>query len=137
MGSMSVATLAPRTEPALDALGRLETLCDRGSLELIRAEVLSGSMGEKARPGDGVLAGAGVVRDALGEDVSADQLGGTRVHERNGVCHFVAPTGSGAAYLARELLGYLPRHRDARPPVLPARPPLGYDPSSPVPSDPR
>src|SRR5207253_1390522 len=83
------------------------------------------------------LTGPGVVRDALGEDVSADQLGGTRVHERNGVCHFVAPTDSGAAYLARELLGYLPRHRDARPLVLPARPPLGYDPSSPVPSDPR
>ena len=40
-----------------------------------------------------------------------------------------------AAYLARELLGYLPRHRDARPPVLPARPPLGHDPSDAVPAD--
>ena len=38
------------------------------------------------------LTGPGVVREALGEDVTADQLGGTRVHERNGVCHFVAPT---------------------------------------------
>ncbi|HET6865449.1 MAG TPA: acyl-CoA carboxylase subunit beta [Solirubrobacteraceae bacterium] len=253
---MSV-TLAPRPSPEstqtapLGALGRLETLCDPGSLELIRSDVLSAPMGEKARPGDGVLGGAGtidgrpvfcyaqdqsyaggslgeqhagtivrvleladrakapvvgfvssggarmqegvaalggygrifhrivklsgrvpqvsiitglsagggayspaltdwvvmteessmfltgpgVVREALGEDVTAAQLGGTRVHERNGVCHFVAPTDANAAYLARELLGYLPRHRDARPPVLPARPPLGYDPSDPVPED--
>jgi acetyl-CoA carboxylase carboxyltransferase component len=246
------ATLAPhpRTD-ALDALGRLETLCDPGSLELIRTEVISSPMGEKARAGDGVLAGAGtidgrpvfcyaqdstfaggslgeqhantivrvleladrarapvvgfvssggarmqegvaalggygrifhrivklsgrvpqvsivtglsagggayspaltdwvvmteessmfltgpgVVREALGEDVTAAQLGGTRVHERNGVCHFVAPTDSSAGYLARELLGYLPRHREAAAPVKPPREPLGYDPSDPVPAD--
>ena len=36
------------------------------------------------------LTGPGVVREALGEDVTSEQLGGTRVHERNGVCHFVA-----------------------------------------------
>ena len=248
------ATLTPRASRAqttLDPFERLETLCDPGTLELIRSEVISGAMGEKARAGDGVVAGAGlidgrpmfcyaqdssyaggslgeqhansivrvleladkakapvvgfvssggarmqegvaalsgygrifhrtvklsgrvpqvsiitglsagggayspaltdwvvmteqssmfltgpsVVRDALGEDVTADQLGGTRVHERNGVCHFVAPTDMNAAYLARELLGYLPRHRDARPPVLPVRPPLGHDPSDPVPAD--
>jgi acetyl-CoA carboxylase carboxyltransferase component len=83
------------------------------------------------------LTGPGVVRDALGEDVTAAQLGGTRVHERNGVCHFVAPTDVNAAYLARELLGYLPRHRGASPPLLPARPPLGHDPSAVVPQDQR
>jgi acetyl-CoA carboxylase carboxyltransferase component len=247
----------PRTEtaaePALDALGRLETLCDPGTLDLIRTDVRSSAMGDKARPGDGALAGAGlidgrqvfcyaqdqtfaggslgeqhantivrvleladkarapvvgfvssggarmqegvaalggygrifhrivklsgrvpqvsivtgssagggayspaltdwvvmseqssmfltgpgVVREALGEDVTAQQLGGTRVHERNGVCHFVAPTDANAAYLARELLGYLPRHRDAAPPIAPAREPLPYDPSDPVPVDPR
>ncbi|MGN6869105.1 MAG: acyl-CoA carboxylase subunit beta [Solirubrobacteraceae bacterium] len=250
---MSV-TLAPspRTETtSLDPLGRLETLCDPGSLELIRTDVISTDMGEKARPGDGVLAGAGtidgrpvfcyaqdqsyaggslgeqhantivrvleladrakapvvgfvssggarmqegvaalggygrifhrivklsgrvpqvsivtglsagggayspaltdwvvmteessmfltgpgVVREALGEDVTAAQLGGIRVHERNGVCHFVAPTDSSAAYLARELLGYLPRHRDAGVPTTPPREPLAYDPSEPVPAD--
>ena len=221
---MSV-TLAPTTETPLNPIERLETLCDPGTLELIRSEVISPTMGEKARAGDGVVAGAGlidgrpvfcyaqdstyaggslgeqhantivrvleladkarapvvgfvssggarmqegvaalggygrifhrivklsgrvpqisiitglsagggayspaltdwvvmteqssmfltgpgVVRDALGEDVTADELGGTRVHERNGVCHFVAPTDVDAAYLARELLGYLPR----------------------------
>ena len=252
---MSV-TLAPtpKTDTGpLDPLGRLETLCDHGSLELIRSDVLSASMGDKARPGDGALAGAGmidgrpvfcyaqdqsyaggslgeqhantivrvleladrakapvvgfvssggarmqegvaalggygrifhrivklsgrvpqvsivtgssagggayspaltdwvvmteessmfltgpgVVREAMGEDVTAAQLGGIKVHERNGVCHFVAPTDSSAAYLARELLGYLPRHRDAALPIAPPRPPLGFDPSAPVPPDPR
>jgi acetyl-CoA carboxylase carboxyltransferase component len=83
------------------------------------------------------LTGPGVVREALGEDVTAEQLGGTRVHERNGVCHFVAPTDANAAYLARELLGYLPAHRDAAPPVWPTCEPLPYDPSDPVPADPR
>jgi acetyl-CoA carboxylase carboxyltransferase component len=256
---VSATVVSPSTRPEsasecqLDALGRLETLCDPGSLELIRTDVLSPAMGDKVRPGDGVLGGAGlidghpvfcyaqdptfaggslgeqhantivrvleladkarspvvgfissggarmqegvaalggygrifhrivklsgrvpqvsivtgssagggayspaltdwvvmseqssmfltgpgIVREALGEDVTAEQLGGTRVHERNGVCHFVTPTDANAAYLARELLGYLPRHRGAAPPVVPVREPLGYDPSDPVPADPR
>jgi acetyl-CoA carboxylase carboxyltransferase component len=249
--SVTVAPTPKAESAALDPLGRLETLCDPGSLELIRSDVLSAPMGAKARPGDGVLAGAGtidgrpvfcyaqdqsyaggslgeqhagtivrvleladrrrapvvgfvssggarmqegvaalggygrifhrivklsgrvpqvsiitglsagggayspaltdwvvmteessmfltgpgVVREALGEQVTAAELGGTRVHERNGVCHFVAPTDASAAYLARDLLGYLPRHRDAAALVRPARPPLAYDPSDPVPSD--
>ncbi len=58
------------------------------------------------------LTGPGVVREALGEEVTAAELGGRRVHERNGVCHFVTPTDADAAELARELLGYLPSHRD-------------------------
>ena len=58
------------------------------------------------------LTGPVVVREALGEDVDAEQLGGTRVHERNGVCHFVADDDVDAARLARELLCYLPSHRD-------------------------
>jgi acetyl-CoA carboxylase carboxyltransferase component len=249
---VSVA-LAPVVEAPLGALDRLEALCDRGSLEVIRSEVLSGPMGERARPGDGVVAGAGlldgrpvfcyaqdssfaggslgeqhantivrvlelagkarapvvgfvssggarmqegvaalggygrifhrivrlsgrvpqvsivtglsagggayspaltdwvvmagessmfltgpgVVREALGEEVGASELGGTRVHQRNGVCHFVAPTDVDAAYLARELLGYLPLHRGARAPLALSRPPVGRDPAASVPDDPR
>ena len=68
------------------------------------------------------LTGPGVVREALGEDVTAEQLGGTRVHERNGVCHFVAPTDVDAAHLARELLGYLPSRRGAPVPLRPRAP---------------
>jgi acetyl-CoA carboxylase carboxyltransferase component len=45
----------------LTPLERLEGLCDPGSLQLIRTEVLSPAMGEKARQGDGVLGGSGTV----------------------------------------------------------------------------
>ena len=66
------------------------------------------------------LTGPGVVREALGEVVDAEQLGGTRVHERNGVCHFVARTTATPRALARDLLGYLPSHRDDAAAARPA-----------------
>jgi acetyl-CoA carboxylase carboxyltransferase component len=53
------------------------------------------------------LTGPGVVREAIGEDVTSAELGGTRVHDRNGVCDLVAESDVDAARLARELLGYL------------------------------
>jgi acetyl-CoA carboxylase carboxyltransferase component len=250
---MSTLALAPRPQHQLSALERLELLCDPGSLEVIRSDVLSLPMGAKARPGDGVIGGSGlvegrpvfcyaqdptfaggslgeahantivrvleladrarapvvgfvssggarmqegvaalggygrvfhrtvrlsgrvpqisvitglsagggayspaltdfvvmtqessmfltgpaVVREALGEDVSAGQLGGTRVHERNGVCQFVSPSDLDAAYLARELLGYLPSHRDVPAPRVSARAPSGRDPGSIVPTEAR
>ena len=56
------------------------------------------------------LTGPGVVREVMGEDVGAAELGGTGVHERNGVCHFVAETDADAALLARDLLDHLPQH---------------------------
>jgi acetyl-CoA carboxylase carboxyltransferase component len=243
---VSIAAL-PRTDSVLTPLERLEALCDAGSLELIRSDVLSVEMGAKARPGDGVIGGAGlidrrpvfcyaqdsgyvggslgeqhantivrvleladrarapvvgfvssggarmqegvaalggygrifrrivsmsgrvpqvsvitglsagggayspaltdwvvmtaessmfltgpaVVRDALGEQVTAEQLGGTRVHERNGVCHFVAESDLDAAYLSRELLGYLTR------PATAPRPAPDADPAAHVPLEAR
>lgn len=48
-------------EDALTPLGRLELLCDPGSLEVIRSAVLSERTGGRARPGDGVVAGLGRV----------------------------------------------------------------------------
>ncbi len=251
---MSTLTLAaPPETRQLDARERLEVLCDPGTLQVIRSEVLSAPMGEKARAGDGVVGGAGlvdgrpvlcyaqdsryaggslgeqhantivrvleladrarapvvgfvasggarmqegvaalggygrifhrivglsgrvpqisiitglsagggayspaltdwtvmtedssmfltgpaVVRDALGEDVTAAELGGTRVHERNGVCHFVSPSDVDAAFLSRELLGYLPSHRSSAAPVLPSRPATGRDPAASVPAEAR
>jgi acetyl-CoA carboxylase carboxyltransferase component len=83
------------------------------------------------------LTGPGVVREALGEDVNAQQLGGTRVHERNGVCHFVAQDDLDAARLVRDLLGYLPSHSGATPPRAAREPADGRDPSAPVPDEPR
>ncbi len=80
------------------------------------------------------LTGPGVVREALGEAVTTEELGGKRVHERNGVCHFTRPTDVDAAYLARELLGYLPSHHGASAPSRPARAPIGDDPGACVPT---
>src|SRR4051794_41645079 len=45
----------------LSPVERLEALCDRGSLTLLRSDVRSRRMGEKSRAGDGVIAGAGRV----------------------------------------------------------------------------
>ncbi|HEY2770962.1 MAG TPA: acyl-CoA carboxylase subunit beta [Solirubrobacteraceae bacterium] len=245
--------LAQRPDTPLSPLERLDVLCDDGTLDVIRTEVTSGPMGERARPGDGVVGGAGlvdgrpvfcyaqdqafiggslgeahantivrvleladrarapvvgfvasggarmqegvaalggygrifhrivglsgrvpqitvlsglsagggayspaltdwvvmtedssmfltgpaVVRDALGEDVTASELGGTRVHERNGVCHFVSPTDVDAAFLARDLLGYLPSHRDLPVPTVETRPAPSRDPDATVPAEAR
>ena len=249
---MSLA-LAPRRDEPVTPLGRLEFLCDPGSLQLIRSDVRSLAMGERARAGDGVLGGSGliegrpvfcyaqdasfaggslgaahaetivrvldladrarapvvgfvssggarmqegtaalggygkifrqtvalsgrvpqisiisgvsagggayspaltdwvvmterssmfltgpgVVREVLGEEVDAEQLGGTRVHSRNGVCQLVARDDLDSARLARELLGYLPSHRDSPLPIAEPRPPGGRDPAVAVPSEPR
>ena len=83
------------------------------------------------------LTGPGVVKDALGEDVTAAQLGGHKVHERNGVTHFVAGTDYDAALLARDLLGYLPSHRDLPLPQTDPRPAGAADPSVHVPHEAR
>ena len=83
------------------------------------------------------LTGPGVVKEALGEDVTAAELGGHRVHERNGVCHFVAPDDTDAAGLARRLLGYLPSNNGAPLPVAPASGPGATDPAALVPISPR
>jgi acetyl-CoA carboxylase carboxyltransferase component len=83
------------------------------------------------------LTGPGIVREALGEEVGTAELGGTRVHQRNGVCHFVEPTDVDAAQLARRLLGYLPSHRDVPLADAPARPGTGRDPGACVPAQAR
>jgi acetyl-CoA carboxylase carboxyltransferase component len=53
------------------------------------------------------LTGPKIVLEAVGEAISSRELGGPRVHERNGVCNFVVDDAWGAAALVRELLWYL------------------------------
>jgi acetyl-CoA carboxylase carboxyltransferase component len=77
------------------------------------------------------LTGPGVVREVMGEDVSAAELGGVRVHERNGVCALRVPDAAAGALAARDLLGHLD------PGMRPSRPPLPGDPGRIVPSEPR
>jgi acetyl-CoA carboxylase carboxyltransferase component len=79
------------------------------------------------------LTGPRIVRQALGEDVGPAALGGVRVHERNGVCQFVADSEDGAIALTRALLGYLPQSAAERPLVIAAEPPPDADPGAVVP----
>lgn len=83
------------------------------------------------------LTGPAVVRDVTGEDIGARELGGRRVHERNGVCDLVAAGDSSAVDLARDLLGYLPQHAGGELPWSSAAPPERGDPGEPVPQSPR
>jgi acetyl-CoA carboxylase carboxyltransferase component len=244
---------ADPTEDAGGPLGRLEQLCDQGSLDVIRSSVLSTRIGARAQPGDGVIAGLGrvagrpiacyaqnakflggslgeaqadtidrllrlagrsrlpvvsiiesggarmqegtaalcgygrifrqnvllsgrvpqisviaglaagggcyspaltdfvvmtedaamfltgpaVVRDVAGEEVDTRELGGRRVHERNGVCDLVAPGERSAVDLARGLLGYLPQHAGGDLPQATATAPKLRDPGECVPHSPR
>jgi acetyl-CoA carboxylase carboxyltransferase component len=83
------------------------------------------------------LTGPAVVEEVMGETVSMDELGGTRVHSRNGVCDLVADDDRAAAGLARDLIAHLPQSAALSPdPILPEEP-LGGDPGEVVPGDPR
>ncbi len=83
------------------------------------------------------LTGPGVVREALGEDIEAPELGGPRVHERNGVCHLVERDEESAAARVRDLLSYLPSCAGERPPVGSAVEPELPDPGALVPAESR
>jgi methylmalonyl-CoA decarboxylase subunit alpha len=83
------------------------------------------------------LTGPGVVREALGEEVTAPALGGARVHERNGVCQFVASSEVEAVFLARDLLSYLPQSAAQPPPRRGGGTPAGPGSGLRVPDEPR
>jgi acetyl-CoA carboxylase carboxyltransferase component len=71
------------------------------------------------------LTGPGVVREVTGEQVDGTELGGPKVHERNGVCQLVADSDLDAAWLVRDLLDYLPQNATTRPHRWPAVEPSG------------
>jgi acetyl-CoA carboxylase carboxyltransferase component len=54
------------------------------------------------------LTGPGVVKSVLGEDVTADELGGPGVHGQSGVVDLTVPDEVGALRTAKRLLSYLP-----------------------------
>jgi acetyl-CoA carboxylase carboxyltransferase component len=84
------------------------------------------------------LTGPQIVYEALGERVSMEDLGGPRVHSRNGVCQLVAPDLPAAMSATRELLALLPqRFGDGPPPLAPSVPPSGMAPDASVPSEAR
>jgi acetyl-CoA carboxylase carboxyltransferase component len=83
------------------------------------------------------LTGPRVVKEALGEDATAQSLGGASVHERNGVCHFVARDDVDAVFRVREVLDYLPSNASSSGPNRTVVEPPNPDPSSVVPSEQR
>jgi methylmalonyl-CoA decarboxylase subunit alpha len=90
-----------------------------------------------ARDASMFLTGPGVVREVTGEQVEPEELGGPRVHSRNGVCQLVAASDAEAVALVRELLGFLPPRAGRGPRRARPRPPSGADPAAGVPSAPR
>jgi len=58
---LSNLALVPRTDEKLTPLQRLEALCDPGSLQLMRGDVVSRRMGDRTSPGDGVIGATGRV----------------------------------------------------------------------------
>src|SRR4051794_19557253 len=56
------------------------------------------------------LTGPAVVGEVMGEDVTAEELGGPQGDEGAGGCPMTAPTEVDAALLVRDLLDYLPQN---------------------------
>src|SRR4051794_22423126 len=81
------------------------------------------------------LTGPGVVAEVMGEEVTAEELGGPKVHERSGVCHMTAPTEVDAALLVRDLLDYLPQNSGELPRRWPTVAALDVNPGDVVPEE--
>ena len=70
------------------------------------------------------LTGPGVVKSVLGEDVTADDLGGPKVHSQSGVTDFVVPDEVAALNKVKQLLNYLPDNNAALAPFQPTSDPI-------------
>jgi len=70
------------------------------------------------------LTGPGVVKSVLGEDVTADELGGPGVHSQNGVVDIIADDELGSLRSALRLLTYLPDNNHTHAPFWPTSDPI-------------
>ncbi len=71
------------------------------------------------------LTGPGVVKSVLGEDVTADELGGPGVHGQTGVTDFVVENEVAALKKVKELLNYLPDNNSQLAPYQQTSDPIG------------
>jgi len=71
------------------------------------------------------LTGPGVVKSVLGEDVTADELGGPGVHGASGVVDLTVRDEVGALRTARRLLSYLPGNNHEFAPYQETSDPIG------------
>jgi methylmalonyl-CoA decarboxylase subunit alpha len=70
------------------------------------------------------LTGPGVVKSVLGEDVTADDLGGPKVHGQSGVVDLVTPDEFGSLKTAIRLLSYLPNNSSENAPFFKTSDPI-------------
>jgi acetyl-CoA carboxylase carboxyltransferase component len=75
--------------------------------------------------GSMALAGPHLVRAAIGEDVTQEELGGSRVHCRtSGVGDLEVADDEECIARIREYLGYFPSHNEEQPPLRPTSDPV-------------
>ena len=79
------------------------------------------------------VTGPAVVEEVTGERIEESELGGRRVHERNGVCDLVAPDEAAVTASVRDLLAYLPQHAGGALPWSAGAPPEDDNPFDQVP----
>jgi acetyl-CoA carboxylase carboxyltransferase component len=71
------------------------------------------------------LGGPYLVKAAVGEDVSEEELGGSKVHcEMSGVADLEVPDDPACMAVIRAYLSFMPSHCEERPPRLPCSDPL-------------
>ncbi len=71
------------------------------------------------------VTGPRVVKAALGEEVTPEQLGGSDVHAtKSGVAHFVANNDEEAINIIKKLLTYLPSNNSEDPPIIDTSDPI-------------
>ena len=71
------------------------------------------------------LTGPKVVKTVLGEDVTAEDLGGASVHStKSGVTHFTAPTEEEAIATIKKLLSYIPQNNMEEAPMTACNDPI-------------
>ena len=71
------------------------------------------------------LTGPKVVKTVIGEDVTAEELGGASVHSsKSGVTHFTAQTEEEALAMIRKLLSYIPQNNLEEAPLVECNDPI-------------
>ncbi|RCW90669.1 acyl-CoA carboxylase subunit beta [Winogradskyella arenosi] len=71
------------------------------------------------------VTGPKVVKSVTGEVVTADQLGGAKIHStRSGVSHFLAENDEENLLLIRKLLSYMPANNLEEAPIIPCNDPI-------------
>ena len=80
------------------------------------------------------LTGPSVVEAVTRQRVTAEELGGPKVHSRSGVAHLVAEDDVVGAEVVRDVLAHLPSVVRGTLPLAPPALPLSGDPSGPLPA---